>query len=79
MESGKKEKNNNNKKPKNQIHWYRKQIGGAISKGWEAGEMGEGSQNIQTPNYKINYGSVIYSMVTIFNYTLLYIWKLLRE
>ena len=36
-------------------------------------KMGEGSQNIQTSNYKINYGSVIYSMVTIFNYTLLYI------
>ena len=74
-----KKKTATTKKTRNQIHWYRKQIGGAIGKGWKVGKMGEGSQNIQTSNYKINYGSVIYSMVPIFNYTLLYIWKLLRE
>ena len=50
VESGGKKKTATTKKTRNQIHWYRKQIGGAIGKGWKVGKMGEGSQNIQTSN-----------------------------
>ena len=40
--------------------------------------MGEGDQKVQTCNYKISSGDVMYSTVTTVN-TVLYVWKLLKE
>ena len=41
--------------------------------------MGEGGQKVQTSIDKISPGDVMYTMVTIVNNIILYIWKLLRE
>lgn len=49
------------------------QIGGCQGWGLGAWEMGEGSQNVRTSNYKISAGDVIYSRVIIVNNTVLYI------
>ena len=49
-------------------------------RGLGVGKMGEGSQKVQTSSYKVNKSwDVIYSMVTIVNNTVLYIWRLLRD
>lgn len=42
------------------------------------GEMGEGGQRVRTSSYKINkFWDIMYSMVTVVNDTVLYVWKLL--
>ena len=53
------------------------QIGGCQR--WPMGEMGKDSQKVQTSSYKINSRDVMFSVVTIVNNTVLYIFKLLRE
>lgn len=48
-------KNKTNPPPQTQARRYRKQIGDCqLWGGGEAGEMGEGSQNVQASSYKIN-------------------------
>ena len=42
------------------------------------GKIGEGGQKVQTSIYNISRGDVMYSMVTIVNNTVVYIWKLLK-
>ena len=48
-------------------------------KGWEAGEMCESGQKVETSRYKMNNGDVIDIMMTAVNNTVLYIWKLLKK
>ena len=38
--------------------------------------MGEGDQKMQISTYKIGQEDIMYSMVTIVNIAILYIWKL---
>lgn len=42
-------------------------------RGQKVGEIGEDGQNVKFSSYKINSGSVMYSMMTIVNDILLYI------
>lgn len=43
--------------------------------GWEVGEIGEGSQKIQTSSYKVSPGDITRIVVPTVNKTVLYIWK----
>ena len=45
---------------------------------WEVGKKSEGGLKVQTSSYKINSGSVMYSMTTGTN-TVLYIWTAVRK
>lgn len=46
---------------------------------WGVNKMGESGLKAQNSSYGISPGNVMYSLVTIVNNTLLYIWKLLKE
>ena len=52
-------------KMKHQAHRYREQIGGCQRQ--RVGKMDEGGWKVQTSNYKINLGDIMYSMVTTNN------------
>lgn len=58
---------------KNPDYGYREQIAGCQRQGQGVGKIGEGGQKVQSSNYKISPGDVMYSMVTLVNNNVLYI------
>ena len=67
----------NVKKPNS---WYRERIGACQSLGVGSRRRGKGVQNVQTSGYKINKLMAIeYSIASIVNHFVMYIWKWLRD
>ena len=59
---------------KKTLYLHREQIGSWQRHGDWVGEKSEGSQKVQTSNYKVNkFWDVMYSIVTIANNTVLYV------
>ena len=57
----------------------REHIGGCQGQAKEVGNGWRLTENYKLPIVRISSGNVMYSMVTIVNNTVLYIWKVLRE
>ena len=65
---------------KERTHSYKEEIDGCQRKGLGMGEIGKGGQKAQNSSYKTNRSWYeMYSLVTIVNNTVFFIWKLLRE